>query len=62
MDELMQYLEQSVENVRGVDMVPLAVAIQAMQLAGSTAMLEELQKAIDGIQTALQQQEPLDEE
>ena len=62
MDELIQYLQDNTQVVDGVEMVPLAVAIQAMQLAGSTTMLEELQKAIDGIQTALQQQEPLDEE
>ena len=44
MEEIVQSLEQTVENVRGVDMVPLAVALQAVQAASSINLLTALEE------------------
>ncbi len=44
MEELIEYLDQVTENVRGVDMVPLASALQAIQLASSLNLLNSLEQ------------------
>ena len=44
MEDLIDYLEQVKENVRGVDMVPLASALQAIQLASSLNLLDSLEQ------------------
>tara|TARA_R110000868_G_scaffold83946_2_gene236942 strand:- start:682 stop:870 length:189 start_codon:yes stop_codon:yes gene_type:complete len=55
MDELIQYLEQSVENVRGVDMVPLSVAIQAVQTASSMNLLESVEQMTADLMQSINQ-------
>lgn len=44
MEELIKYLQQSVENVRGVDMVPLTAALQAVQIVGSLNLLNSAEQ------------------
>jgi len=44
MDELMQYLQGNVHNLDGVDMVPLSVAIQAVQTASSINLLDSVEQ------------------
>ena len=55
MDELIQYLEQSVENVRGVDMVPLSVAIQAVQTASSINLLDSVEQMTADLMQSINQ-------
>lgn len=55
MDELIQYLEQSVENVRGVDMVPLSVAIQAVQTASSMNLLDSVEQMTADLMQSINQ-------
>ena len=55
MDELIQYLEQSVENVRGVDMIPLSVAIQAVQTASSMNLLESVEQMTADLMQSINQ-------
>lgn len=49
MEELEQYLEASAQDVEGVKMVPLSMALQAMQTASNVKMLESL----DGVMADL---------
>jgi len=44
MDELMQYLQGNVRSLDGVDMVPLSVAIQAVQTASSINLLDSVEQ------------------
>jgi hypothetical protein len=61
MEDIVQYLEQSVENVRGVDMVPLASALQAIQVASSLNLLESLDQTTAELYKSLKEQEALGE-
>jgi hypothetical protein len=49
MEELEQYLEASAQDIEGVQMVPLSMALQAIQTASNIKMLESL----DNIMTDL---------
>jgi hypothetical protein len=49
MEELEQYLEASAQDIEGVQMVPLSMALQAIQTASNIKMLESL----DSIMTDL---------
>lgn len=42
MEELEQYLEASAQDVQGVKMVTLSMALQAIQTASNVKMLESL--------------------
>ena len=61
MEDIVEYLQQSVENVRGVDMVPLSAALQAIQVASSLNLLESLEQTTADIYKSLSEQEALGE-
>jgi hypothetical protein len=61
MKDIIQYLEHSVENVRGVDMVPLSTALQAIQLASSLNLLQTLEQTTQELYESLKEQEALGE-
>ncbi len=53
MEELQQYLEASAQDVDGTQMVPLAMALQAIQTASSVKMLESLDQVMAELQSSL---------
>ena len=53
MEELQQYLEASAQDVDGVDMVPLSVALQAIQTASNINMLTSLDQVVADLQSSL---------
>ena len=53
MEELQQYLEASARDVGGVDMVPLSVALQAIQTASNINMLTSLDQVVADLQSSL---------
>ena len=53
MEELEQYLEVSAQDVDGVLMVPLSMAIQAIQTASNIKMLESLDSVMADLQKTL---------
>jgi hypothetical protein len=53
MEELEQYLEVSAQDVDGVQMVPLTMAIQAIQTASNIKMLESLDSVMADLQKTL---------
>ena len=53
MEELEQYLEVSAQDVDGVLMVPLSMAIQAVQTSSNIKMLETLDSAMADLQKTL---------
>lgn len=61
MEDIIQYLEQSVENVRGVDMVPLSAALQAMQVASSLNLLDSLEQTTAELYKSLSEQTSLED-
>lgn len=61
MEDIVEYLEQSKENVRGVDMVPLAAALQAIQVASSLNLLESLDQTTAELYKTLSEQTPLED-
>lgn len=61
MEDIVEYLEQSKENVRGVDMVPLASALQAIQVASSLNLLESLDQTTAELYKTLSEQTPLED-
>lgn len=61
MEDIIEYLEQSKENVRGVDMVPLASALQAIQVASSLNLLESLDQTTAELYKTLSEQTPLED-
>ena len=61
MEDIVEYLEQSKENVRGVDMVPLSAALQAIQVASSSNLLESLDQTTAELYKTLSEQTPLED-
>ena len=61
MEEVIEYLEQSKENVRGVDMVPLSAALQAVQVASSLNLLDSLEQTTADIYKSLSEQQTLED-
>ena len=61
MEDIVEYLEQSKENVRGVDMVPLSAALQAIQVASSLNLLESLDQTTAELYKTLSEQTPLED-
>jgi hypothetical protein len=53
MEELQQYLEASAQDVDGTQMVPLSMALQAMQTASNVKMLESLDQVKAELQSSL---------
>ena len=53
MEELEQYLEVSAQDVDGVQMVPLSMALQAVQTATNIKMLESLTSVMEDLQKTL---------
>jgi len=53
MEELEQYLEASAQDVDGTQMVPLAIAIQAIQTASNIKMLESLDSIMADLHKSL---------
>jgi|LauGreSuBDMM15SN_2_FD.fasta_scaffold1781518_1 hypothetical protein len=53
MEELEQYLEVSAQDVDGVLMVPLSMAIQAVQTASNIKMLESLDSVMADLHKTL---------
>ena len=50
MEELIQHLKSASVNIEGVEMVTLTSALQAVQLASSMKMLEELESLTASIE------------
>ena len=61
MEDIVEYLEQSKENVRGVDMVPLSAALQAVQVASSLNLLASLEQTTADIYKSLSEQQTLED-
>ena len=55
MEEIIQFLQGQVQSVDGVEMVPLSVAIQAVQTASTTNLLANLDTTLADIHKQLQQ-------
>jgi hypothetical protein len=55
MEEVIQFMQGQVQSVDGVDMVPLSVAIQAVQTASTTNLLANLDTTLADIHKQLQQ-------
>jgi hypothetical protein len=55
MEEVIQFLQGQVQSVDGVEMVPLSVAIQAVQTASTTNLLANLDTTLADIHKQLQQ-------
>jgi len=55
MEEILQFLQGQVQSVDGVEMVPLSVAIQAVQTASTTNLLANLDTTLADIHKQLQQ-------
>ncbi len=53
MEELEQYLEASAQDVEGVQMVPLSMALQAIQTASNVKMLESLDSVMADLHKTL---------
>jgi len=53
MEELEQYLEASAQDIEGVKMVPLSMALQAMQTASNVKMLESLDNVMADLHKTL---------
>ncbi len=53
MEELEQYLETIAQDVEGVKMVPLSMALQAIQTAGNVKMLESLDSIVADLHKTL---------
>ena len=53
MEELEQYLEASAQDVDGTQMVPLAIAIQAIQTASNIKMVESLDSIMADLHKSL---------
>lgn len=49
MEELIKHLESIKTEVDGVEMVPLSVAIQSVQTAGTIQMVDSLEKMLDDL-------------
>ena len=62
MDELMQYLQGNVRSLDGVDMVPLSVAIQAVQTASSINLLDSVEQMTAELMQSINQYGSQDEE
>jgi hypothetical protein len=50
MEDLIKHLQANAQNIDGVDMVPLSVAIQAAQTASATQVVDSLDKMLADIQ------------
>ncbi len=53
MEELEQYLEASAQDIEGVQMVPLSMALQAIQTASNIKMLESLDSVMTDLHKTL---------
>ncbi len=53
MEELEQYLEASAQDVEGVQMVPLSMALEAIQTASNVKMLESLDSVMADLHKTL---------
>jgi len=53
MVELEQYLQASAQDVQGIQMVPLSVALQAMQTASNVKMLESLDSIMSDLHNSI---------
>jgi len=62
MDELMQYLQGNVRSLDGVDMVPLSVAIQAVQTASSINLLDSVEQMTAELMQSINQYGSQDKE
>jgi hypothetical protein len=62
MDELMQYLQGNVRSLDGVDMVPLSVAIQAVQTASSINLLDSVEQMTADLMQSINQYGSQDQE
>jgi len=58
MEELVQSLQASTQTIEGVEMVPLSTALQALQAASTSAVLESLQQALAGLNLPLEEYLP----
>lgn len=54
MEEIVQSLEASAQTIEGVEMVPLAAALQALQASTSSIVLKELQQALAGLKLPME--------
>jgi len=54
MEELVEHLESIKTNVDGVDMVPLSVAIQSVQTASTTNLLQSLDDLMANLSTTFE--------
>ena len=53
MEELQQYLEASAQDVDGTQMVPLSMALEAIQTASNVKMLESLDSIMTDLHKSL---------
>lgn len=53
MEELQQYLETSAQDIEGVKMVPLSMALEAIQTASNVKMLESLDSVMADLHKTL---------
>lgn len=61
MEEVVEYLQQIKEEVKGVEMVPLTAALQAIQVASSLNLLESLDQTTAELYKSLSEQTPLED-
>jgi hypothetical protein len=61
MEEIQNYLETNAQDVEGIQMVPLSMALEAIQTAGNINMIESLDKAIADLHKSLEGTIPLDD-
>ncbi len=61
MEDIVEYLQQIKEDVKGVDMVPLAAALQAIQVASSLNLLESLDQTTAELYKSLSEQDTLED-
>ena len=62
MEELIKHLQSIKTEVDGVEMVPLSVAIQSVQTAGTIQMVDSLDKMLADIQQILAEGSTIDTE
>jgi len=62
MEELVEYVKASVQVVEGVEMVPLEIALTALNTANATLALEGLHETIAELYQTLSQTQDLDEQ
>lgn len=62
MEELIAYLEESAQDVDGVRMVPLEIALSVANTAKSITVLHELDQTVSGLYQSLVDISKLDED